>query len=131
MRRAVLLLCAALAAGCYFDSGIPWRHGRYGLLWIDDPHRVRLSVHAEGTSWFGLVKPIVFAVGADDRYIVAKQHPDGNKSITNYFIIEIPKDSPSTKIDHTVMGPLTADDFQKKSAELKLPPFSKVLASLE
>jgi hypothetical protein len=60
--------------------------------------------------------------------VVAKQHPSGNKGITNYFIIDTKEDSLYKPV---VIGPLTKEDFTKKSAELKLPTFTKVLESLE
>ena len=97
-------------------------------MWIDDPDDVRLSYDAGKGYWSGKVEERVFAVGANERYIVVKQHPKGNKSITNYFIIDMKEDSLSKPV---VMGPLTAEEFAKRSAEVSLPEFTKTLESLQ
>jgi hypothetical protein len=71
---------------------------------------------------------LFLAVGANDKYVVAKQHPGGDKSVTNYFFISVKEDS---LLKTAVVGPLTEEDFAKKRAELELPRFTKVLASLQ
>ncbi len=126
-----LFLCATLAGGCLFDSGIPWKHAKYALIWIDDPRNVSLSYDAGEGSWIGRIEPSVFAVGSDERYVVAKQHPRGDKSITSYFIIEVAKDSLYAEPKDVVVGPLTEEDFKERSAQLRLPPCNKVLESLK
>jgi hypothetical protein len=127
--RMLWLTCALLLAGC--DSGTPWRSGPYALLWIDLPEEVRLSYYMGNGAWAQLIEPRVFAVGANDRYIVAKQHPGGNKSITNYFIIDIRAGAPSARSNGGVVGPLTGKAFAERATQLSLPPFTKTLASLE
>jgi hypothetical protein len=130
--RFVLFLymaCWILAAGCgLFDSGTVWRHGQYALIWIDLPDEVSLSYDVGNGGWTEKVNPRVFAVGANERYIVAKQHPGGNKSITNYFIIDTKADS---LLKPGVVGPLTERDFVNKSKDMTLPTFTKVLESLQ
>ena len=127
--RFLCVLCYTVLPGCgLFDSGIVWRQGPYALTWIDDPQAVRLSYDAGKGSWAGRVEPRVFAVGADESYIVAKQHPGGDKRITNYYVINVKEDSLSRPL---VVGPLTEEDFKRKSAELKLPTFTKILESLQ
>jgi hypothetical protein len=125
---AVLLVCGLLAS-C--DSGTPWRRGPYALLWIDEPDEVSLSYHIGGGAWIAMVEPRVFAVGANDRYVVAKQHPGGNKSVTNYFIIDVHAGAPNATSNGGVTGPLNEAAFAKKATQLMLPPFTKTLASLE
>lgn len=73
----------------------------------------------------------MFAVGWDGRYLVAKQHPANDRSTTHYFIVDSMNDTSYAEPSDVVTGPLTALAFQRKSAALKLPKFSKVLASLE
>ena len=76
--------------GCsLFDSGMPWESGPYALLWIDLPDEVQLSYDLGRGSWATLVGPRVFAVGANQEYVVAQQHPGGDKTIANFFIIEV------------------------------------------
>jgi hypothetical protein len=123
----VALCCIALSCG-FFDSGTIWRHGNYALIWIDLPDDVSLSYDRGGGTWSGVVDPRVFSVGADERYIVVKQHPKGDKTITNYFVVNTQLDPPSKP---AVTGPLTKDQFTELSSELGLPEFSKTLESLQ
>jgi hypothetical protein len=128
---AVVFLCGLLTGCGLFDSGVVWRGGHYELAWIDIPDNVTLYYDAGNNSAIGRVEARVFAVGWDGRYVVAKQHPKGDKSITNYFIVDSQKDAPFADVKQAVIGPLTEAEFQQKSAQLKLPPFTKVLESLQ
>jgi len=127
---AVFLLCALLGGCGLFDSGIEWRSGPYALLWIDTSDNVSLSYDAGSGAWVGRVESQVFAVGSNDQYIVAKQHPIENKTKVNYFVVMRGKDSINADLKKVVIGPLTADEFERKSKELNLPKFSKVLEAL-
>ena len=73
-----------------------------GLIFPDD---VYLSYVLGNSSSIGRVDARVFAAGWDGRYLVAKQHPKGDKSVTNYFIIDSQKDSPSADAKQVVTGP--------------------------
>jgi hypothetical protein len=126
-----LASCAISLSGCgLFDSGIVWRDGRYALMWIDLPDEVTLSYRLGEGGSLPLVAPRVFAVGANERYVVAKQHPAGDRKITNYFIIDREKDD-IRSLESSVTGPMTEREFQALATELALPPFSRVLAALE
>jgi len=116
--------------GCsLFDSGMPWESGPYALLWIDLPDEVQLSYDLGRGSWATLVGPRVFAVGANQEYVVAQQHPGGDKTITNFFIIEVQAGAKATS-QHGIMGPLGQQEFYEKAATLRLPAFTKTLESL-
>ena len=134
--RAALLQAALapfllLLASCsLFDSGTPWRDDRYALIWIDEPRDVSLDYDLGHGGWSVLVDARVFAVGSDGRYVVAKQHPHGNRSVTNYFIVDKQAD-PERDRARAVVGPLTAQEFEVRQHALQLPAFTKVLASLE
>ena len=119
-------------SGCgLFDSGVEWRDGPYELLWIDVSEQTSLNydLDRDGGS-LGLVDWTVFAVGSNDRYIVVKQHPQGNKAMTNYFIVDKSEVVPTDPI-RAVLGPLTQAEFSTQTRSLHLPKFSKVLSSLE
>ncbi len=132
LKVAVFGLITMFLASCgLFDSGVVWRGGPYALIWIDIPDDVKLSYDLGKGSWIGRIEERVFAVGWDGRYLVAQQHPKGNKKITNYFIIDAKKDSPTADPRNVVIGPLTEVEYKTKSAELNLPPFKKELASLK
>ena len=130
-KRLLALLCALLLSNCaWFDSRIEWRHGRYALLWVDLPDEVRLSFDVGDGAWGTIVEPRVFSVGANERYVVAKQHPGGNRSITNYYIVEIRTVAPSGDWKEGVTGPLTEQAFDEKAKTLGLPVFSRTLEAL-
>ena len=126
----IFFLCLVLTA-CLCDSGRPWEKGPYMLLWIDDPSAVTLSRDLSNGSSTLRVDEQVFSVGYDGRYVVAKQHPHGNKKITNFFIIDAQKDSRMAANKDVVTGPLNDREFQKKAKELNLPAFTKTLDSLK
>jgi hypothetical protein len=125
-------LFLTLISSCgLFDSGEVWRGGPYKLSWIDIPEDVKVSYDlGEGAS-VGRIEEQVFAVGWDGHYLVAQQHPKGDKNIINYFIIDAKKDSPMAEPKDVVIGPLTEAEYKVKSVELNLPQFTKILSSLK
>lgn len=131
-RGFVILTTTGLLSSCgLFDSGVEWRGGPYALLWMDTAENVSLCRDLGGGSWIGRVESTVFAVGWDGRYVVAKQHPDNDRSKSNYFIVDSKNDTDHADQTVVVTGPLTAGEFQRKSIDLHLPRFSKVLNSLQ
>lgn len=127
---ACVMVCCLSGCGL-FDSGVEWRDGPYELLWIDISEQISLTydLGRDGGS-IGLVDWTVFAVGSNDRYIVAKQHPQGNKAVTNYFIVDKREALPTDPV-RAVLGPLTATEFSVQARSIQLPKFTKVLNSLE
>jgi hypothetical protein len=126
----VLWVCALTGCGL-FDSGVEWSGGPYELHWIDTADNVRVGYKLSGSDSIGRIAPAVYAVGWDGRYLVAKQHPNGDKAVTNFYIIDSSKDSPTEDASVAVIGPLREDEFQQKQRELHLPAFTKVLESLQ
>lgn len=132
LRFFVVVAAAGLLISCsLFDSGVEWRGGPYSLVWIDTADNTSLNRNLGEGSWIGRVESTVFAVGWDGRYLVAKQHPDNDRSKTNYFIIDSRNDTDLADPTEVVIGPLTEAEFRQKSIELRLPTFSKVLTSLQ
>jgi hypothetical protein len=130
-RAMVFTLCLILAGCGLFDSGTPWKGGPYKLVWIDDPKAVTLSYDAGKGASIPRVEEQVYSVGYDGRYVVAKQHPNRDKRITNYFIVDAAKDSKMANNKDVVIGPLNEEEFKTKSKELNLPAFMKTLESLK
>jgi hypothetical protein len=127
---ACVVVCALSGCGL-FDSGVEWRDGPYELLWIDVSYQTSLNFDlGRNGSSIGLVDWTVFAVGSNDRYIVVKQHPQGNKAVTSYFIVDKSEVRPMDPT-RAVLGPLTQAEFSVKARSLNLPQFTKVLSSLE
>lgn len=127
---SAVLLMSSLSCCGFIDSKVVWKSGRYGLIWIDDPKQVQLCFDAGRGSWLTLVDPQVFSVGADERFVVVKQHPNGDRGITNYYIVSIRADSAAGESQHTVEGPFSEAEFTMKSKVLQLPVFTKFLDSL-
>jgi hypothetical protein len=130
--KALVLIFVCSLAGCgLFDSGVEWRDGPYELLWIDLPNQLSLDYDLDSNGGsIGLVDWTVFSVGSNDRYIVVKQHPNGNKAVTRYFIVDKNEARP-TDPARAVLGPLTQAEFSAKARRLELPKFTKLLSSLE
>jgi hypothetical protein len=131
-RLLIALAFSASVTSCsLFDSGIEWRGGPYALLWIDTADNISLCRDLGNGSWIGRVDAMVFSVGWNGRYVVAKQHPAGDRSKTYYFIVDSLRDSDLANQSNVILGPLSKDEYGKKVVELKLPEFTKVLESLE
>lgn len=126
------LVLATLLSGCFawFDSGVEWRDGLFAVIWVDTYESMSLGYEGGRGCYATVIGPEVFAVGSNSRYIVAKQHPNGNKSITNYFIVDKSQDCHLRRAPNTVLGPLPEAAFLAKSAELKLPEFSRTIEAL-
>jgi hypothetical protein len=124
--RTIAFPCVLLLSACgLFDSGVEWRRGRYALMWVDSKNDMSLSVDQGHGGWAPIVPPVVFAVGANDDFIVAKQHPRGDTTITNYFIIPI--EAPDSSLDPAkrVIGPLSNAAFGREARIRSLPKFTK------
>lgn len=139
MRRS-LILTIALAVPLTLVVGLVLRGfgfahdehlvGPYYLNAVDIREQMSLAYALEDGSRIGRVDATVFAVGWNDRYIVAKQHPTDDRRVTNYFLLEMARDSAYADPSASVTGPLTETDFQSK-AKLGLPDFKRTIRSLE
>jgi hypothetical protein len=122
---AISLAASLLLGGC----GPVEEHrivGPYRLMAMDT--RDQMSIWCG--KW-GRVDETVFAVGFDNRYIVAKQHPKGDRSLTNYFYIDMAADSPDEPRAKHVTGPLSEPAFLGRKKQLGLPPFTRIIPSLQ
>ena len=114
----IILGCLALTA-----CGLPVRRekleDKYVLFAADAPEDLSICREVGKNSCDGGVPATIAAVGMDGRYIVAAQHPDNNKSITRYYVIDLTV--PQSEING-VTGPLTKAQFDDKRRVLDLPP---------
>jgi hypothetical protein len=85
----------------------------------------------------GIIEATVFAVGQNDEFIIAKQHPkvspsDMNKTVINYFIIPL-KNKVSQSPEKNIYGPLTLEEFERKRKKLNIEnlDFTFVFKDLE
>ena len=109
---------------------IYWSDERYSLLALDSPGRMNLSFYDEGY-YSELVEPAVYAIGANEKYLVLKQHPElrgsgtFDKTITRYYIVARTGSSELEDRRRGVRGPLTQAEFEKLAATLPLPRINK------
>ena len=114
-----------------------WRAEDYVLIAVDTLEQMALAIDmGDGTSQ-GIVEPTVFAVGANEKYIVVKQHPRQNgtglvdRSVTRYYVVTRSRSGVFEERQKGVRGPLTAAEFEVLRATQQLPAFSKTFADLE
>ncbi len=105
--------------------------GPYRLTAVDMSEQMSVDYGLDGGSAIVRITETVFSVGWDERYIVAKQHPKNDRSITNYFYLVIADDSPYANPAASVRGPFTAEEFAQKKKKLGLPDFTRTIKSLE
>ena len=124
----ILLLILTTLTSCFglFDSQSERITGDYILIWTDFQESQCVIKEWDSSSGETIIPEYVFAVGHNDDYIIAKQHPTAgfegsykiNDKITNYYIIDIK--SNTRKTDLNVFGPLTKEEFNTIRNELKI-----------
>ena len=128
---SILTGCDALSPDTY------WSSGDYELVGIDAKGQMILAVNLHDGGSIGIVVgPTVFALGADDHYIVVKQHPAkdsfGNfdQSVTHYFIVTRISGTPEEK-EKGVRGPLAKNEIDRLAVSNFRPRFTKTFRDLE
>ena len=112
----------------------------YYLVATDIPEATFLSYHedSDGNDYSIIIEGGVFAIGYNDNYMIAKQHPLSlldvlDKSVTNFFILPM-KESFDYRTKNGLIGPLTETEFIEKRIELGISEkliFTKVIEDLE
>ena len=105
--------------------------GRYYLIAENVPEEMHVIYLPPGEQVVRRIPGTVFAVGWDEHYIIAKQHPKNNLRVTCFYYLDITKDTAVADASASVTGPLTEAEFIRKQAELHLPPFRRTIKSLE
>jgi hypothetical protein len=130
------IMFLACCDGLWLDTY--WRNDRYVLLAIDAKSQMHLAFDLKNGTALGLVGPTVFSIGANDKYIVVKQHPVTDKfassfdrSVTKYFVAERNQSPEFREREKGVRGPMERAEFEKLKATLPLPPFTKSFNDLE
>jgi hypothetical protein len=101
--------------------------GNYYLVATDKIEDLSLCYHAnsDGDIYGDIIQATVFAIGYNEKYIIAKQHPrtfphPPNKAITNYFILPL-KQGMDWKTKNGLIGPLSLEQFNEKRKQLNIP----------
>jgi hypothetical protein len=133
---AAVGISLSACSGLWFDTY--WRSERYVLVAIDAVGQMNLAFETDSGLAQRLVGPTVFAVGADERYIVVKQHPSKDpfggswdRSVTNFYVVERTSSMNSAERTKRVRGPMTKADFEALQESARLPRFSTVIGELE
>jgi len=137
-RGLVPILTVLLATCDWLWIDTYWRSERYVLLAIDSREQMSLSFDLQDGTSLGLVGPTVFSIGADETYIVLKQHPlpdtlgaPANRAITNYFVVTRSRSSQFVNRAKGVRGPMTEVEFAELKTAVQLPAFTKTFEDLE
>ena len=121
-KNLILIIGLLTLNSCFiFDSDSDKIIGNYEVLWIDTPKSRAVCERYSSTGSAVLISEYVFAVGHNNEFIIAKQHPTSgfengyeiDKSITNYFIVDIRNEA-------KVLGPFNKTDFNKYVSELNI-----------
>jgi hypothetical protein len=125
-----VMTLVTLISGCGFahDEHLD---GPYYLTAVDISEQMSLSYDTGNGNRIGRVSETVFAVGWDSNYFIAKRHPDGDKSKTEYYYLIRSKDHKFANPEDCVRGPFDEAGFNEEKAELKLPDFSRILSNLK
>ena len=94
--------------------------GPYLLIAIDIREQMHIAYDLGDGTAIGRIDPVVYAVGWNEKYIFAKQHPQNNRSITNYYIIDMTKDEKYADPEKSVIGPLTKQDYLRYCKEIEI-----------
>lgn len=129
----IILICQA----CYFGAGLVEADLTDDFFLFANNSIDELSIwYFPGDNGSNLiVKETVFAVGNNDKFIIAKSHPknSGNKidkNVTLYHIIEVEKFKINPKESHV----MTLEKFESTRRKLNIPAtldFTKFYKELE
>ena len=118
MYVAVIILCS-----CQDFAVKKQIVGKHYIIATDVTEDANLSFEtADGNGYGTLIEAMVFAVGQDKNFIIAKQHPrvfphPPDETITNYFILPI-RDTVNWQTANGLLGPLNEGEYHRKRIEL-------------
>ena len=94
--------------------------GDYAVGWNDlESNRcIRKSTNGCSGCYSILVEGYVYGVGHNENFIIVKQHPNPDTSVTNYYVIDVAKNSKQTS--QGINGPLSKSRFEELLRELKI-----------
>lgn len=131
---AMCLVLLSLLSCFPFSGDEKHLDGPYYLWEGDVSEDMALYYRVNEDSGVNRIPSTVFAVGWDKRHIIAKRHPNNDRSITEYYILDRSKDAPLADPSTSITGPLTGEQFEVQRRVLGVSPsveFSYVARSLE
>jgi hypothetical protein len=133
----LLITSGAITACSKFSLDTYWRSGNFVLIAVDTRGQMSLAIDDKTGMSSALVGPTIFSIGADDRYIVIKQHPSKDafggfdRSVTRYFVVDCAISPSSENRRKAVRGPLDENEFRSLTVTQSLPPFTKTFDDLK
>ncbi len=90
--RFASIASALTLSGCGFvhDEHVI---GPYRLIAVDSSTDMSLSYGLGSGDAVGRIDATVFSIGWNSRFIVAKRHPGGDRRVTQFYFLDISKDS--------------------------------------
>jgi len=134
----VIIVCSVLLSSCIGSATYDKKLSEgYELSANDDLQGMSIYAY-DGQYQIGIINATVFAVGYNEEYIIAKQHPRKfpnplDKSVTNYFIIPLKNKIHKSPVENKI-GPLTELEFKVKRKKLAISKeldFTIIFKSLE
>jgi hypothetical protein len=131
--RCAIVLLAVLVLPWVFgcDAHRERLIGPYELVAIDTEDQMQVAYDLGNGDSVGRIPATVFSVGFNNRYLVAKQHPNGNRSVTTYWYLEIDRDKKYADSKESVRGPMDLKEFERESFQKGFPEFSITIKGLE
>ena len=125
-KQIIILLLLSILSGCQYGIHKEKIIDKYFLTYVDSESMTTLSYDLDDGNFIGVVNDAVFAVGYNSNFIIVKNHPfvepnSINRTVTNYFIIQIDRNISIYHVEENKIGPLTEQAFYKKRKELKIP----------
>lgn len=130
MKKTLLfLICIFICQSCFWGGGFPKKiNDKYCLCAIDIMDDLSVCYITEERYMIGVVPAKVVAVGYNNEFIIAKQHPKKDKfsmgidyNVTNYYIIPLTeKGKVNDYYEKNLYGALTLSEFQNKKIELDI-----------
>ena len=133
-RRLCCLALIGVASCSLFDYESHRIDGPYELVAVDELTRMSLAYDLGDGASVDRVPATVFAAGADANHVIAKRHPGGDRSQTEWYILVRAKDSRIAAPSASVIGPLTEAQFAVERKRLNVAPslkFTVVLGNLQ
>jgi hypothetical protein len=116
---ALAAVCMLVATACFpWSGGEHALEGPYALYATDVPAQMELVYAVGRDAYVQRVPATVFAAGWDATHIIVKRHPGGDRTRTEYYILDRRRDGPYAEPARSVVGPLTATEFAARRAEL-------------
>jgi hypothetical protein len=131
--RRVIVFLAVLVLPCTYgcDAHRERLVGPYELVAIDTEDQMHVAYDLGNGDSIGRIPETVFSVGFNNRYLVAKQHPNGNRAVTAYWYLEIDRDKKYADPKESVRGPMVLKEFEREKVQKGLPEFSITIKGLE